>query len=250
MLRFARLEDGSLFQLPPQMLEGEVTLKHPKAQIEYAPCLCVQERLAKQRFGRLFDASEMPGMYREFSFASWDSMADEAHIGKAEARRIVEDYLVNEGVVVTPNGDWYTGLVLSGTFGIGKTGLAAAAANEYLRQGRTLLWIDFSQFILRVQASYGHEDGPQADQLITAASKAPLLFLDDMGDVASGKPVSDNVRLISYNVINQRYIEGRPTVITTNHDRDNFSRAFGERLASRIRQVCAWIDMSGANLRG
>lgn len=154
---------------------------------------------------------------------------------------------IAEGVVTCPITSRYkAGIVLSGEFGCGKTGLLTPALRSMIEQGKSGLWVEMYGFLGAIQQ--GYEDG-DSNAKLTAAQKADVILIDDLGDVERAKPETDDRRRLLYELINYRHNNALPMLITTNCDAELIARQLGTRTMERIFESCAWIQMGGRNLR-
>ena len=250
-IQYAVLLSGESHPLPPRISDLQVQQNWPGARIYAEDCPCEKARHAKARHERLLNASNVPPNYCRYSFASWDALPEPQRAEKQFARQVMAAFATN-GHSVTVDNVEYAGVVLSGPKGISKSGLAASAINQVLARGDTAAWLDFSEFLEKVKATYSyHSDDPRprSEQIINAAGTTPLLLFDDMGNPEAERPASDDVQRIVFNVLNKRYAALLPTIITTNLTFERFSWMFGGRLADRVYERCYWVDMAGANLR-
>ena len=81
-----------------------------------------------------------------------------------------------------------------------------------------------------------NENGNLLDEL----KKAPLLILDDLG---AEKPTGWTAERL-YELINYRYMEELPIIVTTNCKPDDLKARLGERIFDRLRATCAYIPMA------
>jgi DNA replication protein DnaC len=203
-----------------------------------------QESKAHQRkLDGLFANAGIPAHFRDLTI---DTMIERAGTdkGKKAAIDAVID-LVDHGYVLDAQLP-KPGLVLSGDFGRGKTGLLTPVLRHHVEQGRTGLWVEVYDFIAEVQR--GYSDG-QSNARMDAAQRADIILLDDLGDKARGKEETDDRRRIVYQLINYRHNHKLPMLITTNLTGKEMAVQFGARTFERIVESCAWVSMSGKNLR-
>jgi len=118
-------------------------------------------------------------------------------------------------------------LVLMGSNGCGKTHLAAAIGNYRLRKGEPVLFVFVPDFLDHLRSSFMPESRTTYDELFERVRMAPLLILDDFGEQASTPWAHEKI----YQVINYRYNERIPTVITTCLSLDDMEPRIGSRLA-------------------
>lgn len=118
-------------------------------------------------------------------------------------------------------------LTLTGTYGSGKTHLAAL-----IRQYAPLdpIWINVVQLTSGFTALYSARNG-ELDRLLTVLSSVPLLICDEIG--RGGLENSAGVNANLYTIINNRYNDRLPTVFTSNVTYDVFTKA-APALASRV----------------
>ena len=102
------------------------------------------------------------------------------------------------------------GLLFHGDVGSGKTYLACSIANELIEREQVKVKImNLSQVINQIQKSAFKVD---SNEIISNLSNIPLLILDDLGIERDTSYAREQV----YNIINSRYLKGRPTIFTTN----------------------------------
>lgn len=71
------------------------------------------------------------------------------------------------------------------------------------------------------------------------------LFIDDFGT----ERLTDFVQDMFYQIINDRYINKLPTIISTNFDLSEIADRLGERVASRLAEMCFIINVTGDDRR-
>lgn len=136
------------------------------------------------------------------------------------------------------------GLLLCGTVGTGKSFLAASIANALIDQGTPCLMTNFSRLISRISEKFGG-DQKYLDNL----NHFDLLIIDDLGAERDSDFTWEKVM----NVIDARYRAGLPIIITTNlgmrqlSDQSDIRR---QRVYSRLREMCVFLEVQGADRRG
>lgn len=114
-------------------------------------------------------------------------------------------------------------LVLQGSYGCGKTHLAAAIGNLRLLQGDTVLFITSPDLLDHLRGTFSPSAETGYDELFSRVRNCDLLILDDLG-VENPSPWAQEKL---FQLLNHRYTHTLPTVVTTNADID--------KLDSRIR---------------
>lgn len=199
----------------------------------------------QKRLERLFSSAGVP---LHFQGMTIESLIERAGGDKAKAAAIsaVQQY-INEGRVSDPaTKQIKPGIILSGRFGAGKTGLLTPALRYSLGQGKSALWIECADFISEIQAGYATGD---SHTRLETAQRADVVLLDDLGDVDRDRPETEDRRRILYQLINYRHNNCLPMLISTNCAPAQLAMQFGARTFERLAESCAWVEMGGANLR-
>lgn len=207
----------------------------------------------------LLASARIPKRYDHCELSNFDF--DGPHRGLAAARmaacRFVEEYPL-EG----------NGLLIIGSIGAGKTHLAVGIIKELVvSKGVACLFYDYRELLKQIQNSYN--DSVKATELdvLRPVFDAEVLVLDELGAVKPTDWVWDTVSLI----LNTRYNDKRTTIITTNFPDESgqdsanssleFARAqrsvrretlgdrIGERMRSRLHEMCRIIKMEGEDFR-
>lgn len=135
----------------------------------------------------------------------------------------------------------------NGTF---KTTLASAIMRRLVHHGRRAEMVNAVDLLVEVQSTYGT---PKEESAVLAHySKCPVLVLDDLGkEQQTAWTVS---RL--YAIINARYANMLPTVITSNFKVSELAARMGacdestaRAIASRIAGSCETVAMAGGDRR-
>lgn len=117
-------------------------------------------------------------------------------------------------------------LILLGSYGTGKSHLAAAC----LRHFKTGVFTKQSTLLSDLRTTYRDN---KAQNPIEKCKKAGLLVLDEMGVSAGGR---DEFPML-HDILDYRYTEKKPTILTGNISRDEFKQILGERLNDRLTQA-------------
>ena len=119
-------------------------------------------------------------------------------------------------------------LVLTGPSGSGKTWLAAAIANRCIERQQTALFIMVADLLDHLRATYAPESATPYDELFEQVRNVPLLILDDLG-VHSATPWAQEKL---FQVINHRYNNALPTVVTVRGPLPRLDETLRTRLES------------------
>ena len=124
------------------------------------------------------------------------------------------------------------GLMLCGSYGTGKTHLAAAIVRRMAEQGVVALFLSVPELFAKIRASFDSKE-TSAETLIEAAKAAPVLVLDDLGAEKTSAWTQEQL----YRVINHRYEHLLPVVVTTNNMGKGLEASAGARNLSRLAEM-------------
>lgn len=136
------------------------------------------------------------------------------------------------------------GLLKWGTVGNGKTFFAACIANYLIEHGVPVLMTSFAK-IINAMSGFTIED---KNGYINDFNRYRLLIIDDLG----AERQSEFAQEIVYNVIDGRYKNGQPLIVTTNMTLDeirNPKNITYSRIYDRILEMCVPLHFDGESRR-
>jgi DNA replication protein DnaC len=149
-----------------------------------------------------------------------------------------------------PNLDY--GLLFIGSVGVGKTHLAVSVLKELIRTKQALcMFYDFRDLLKEIQDSYNLESQRTESRILQPVYEADVLVLDELGAAKPTAWAQDTMTQI----INTRYNQKRITIFTTNYldtstsGEETLAERVGERLRSRLYEMCKEILMLGTDHR-
>lgn len=157
--------------------------------------------------------------------------------GNEEALEKCKDYIDNK----TYETEDRNSLLLVGKPGTGKTHLAAAISNEIIDSGIPVMFDTFSGYLGRLQAEFASGQRVLQDKMSTA----PILVIDDIGKEKS----TEWSRSVMFEVINKRYEDCLPVILTSNIYGRELEEYLGEALYSRLCEMCRGIQTTGNDIR-
>lgn len=214
------------------------------------PCRCQKAALFERKLKRMI-GHEYLDRYAGYTFDTFHQRCQGNVAGKEDALLAAQQFA--SGASVQLDGITLPGLVFTGDFGTGKTGLAALCLYGRAALGESVICIDWLDFAKRVQDGYTKGD---ASELIDMAATVDVLLIDECGRFrrdASGRPTvipetADKTGIFEQ-VIRQRYAMRRATIITTNLDPSQFELFLGQYVMERVSDLCHWITVGGAGMR-
>lgn len=140
-------------------------------------------------------------------------------------------------------------LFFFGNCGCGKTHLVCAIANALREKGVRCTFTTFEDLLLKLRDSYSKE-GSSDMAIRDIYKKTPLLILDDL---AKEKATEFSTSVL-FDLVNCRYENMLPMIITANHDRDALIQRLtaqqgdatkAEAIVSRLYEMCIPVSMVG-----
>jgi len=219
------------------------------------PCECRTSR----RSARMLERARIPRRYEHCSLDSFESGFGGAHPTLAaahlRARKFVDGYPLDTAG---------TGLLLTGSIGVGKTHLAVGILQALVAErGATGLFYDYRDLLKQVQNSYNRQVAATELEILAPVFETEVLVLDELGASKPTDWVWDTVA----HILNTRYNDRRTTIITTNYanlgplgaESTNAARnaareetlgdRIGERMRSRLQEMCVVVEMHGEDFR-
>ncbi|MBP1692479.1 MAG: uncharacterized protein H6Q37_362 [Chloroflexi bacterium] len=183
------------------------------------PCDCRRRDISQQVLDRLYALSNLNELRR----LTFDSFQPRGRVGLAPRQADSLEFAYNQSqrFAQSPHG-W---LVLQGGFGCGKTHLAAAIANFTVTLGVPTLFLTVPDLLDALRFTY---DDPNAsfEDRFEQIRNASLLVLDDFGTQNATAWAQEKL----FQIINYRYINRLPTIVTTNLSLDQIEGRIRSRL--------------------
>jgi DNA replication protein DnaC len=199
-------------------LRADVPVGHPNfGRLEV--CVCRRARVAEAVRDRLFAMSHL----EELKHLSFETFKPRGHKGLPDLQANSLEMAFNQArrYAESLNG-W---LLLQGGFGAGKTHLAAAIANYTVGMGVPTLFLTVPDLLDMLRFSYNSEDAT-FEERFGDIRNAKLLVLDDFGTQNATAWAQEKL----FQIVNYRYINKLPTVITTNLALDEIEPRIRSRL--------------------
>ncbi|MFQ3536413.1 MAG: ATP-binding protein [Aggregatilineales bacterium] len=210
------------------LVREDVPVGHPNFG-KFFPCVCQQASYRAREIGRLRTLGNLEA-YTDKTFATFEidhtllepseahlraifrdlSEGRRASLNEAQRRAIKTAAEVALHYSERPEG-W---LLFEGSYGTGKTHLAAAIANAVIERGEPVLFITAPDLLDHLRATFGPSSENAYDELFERIRRAPLLVVDDLGAESSTAWAVEKL----YQLFNDRHRYRLPTVITTNRD--------------------------------
>ncbi len=185
-------------------LRRDLPIGHPdfgKLQI----CSCRQGQVSQQIHQRLFSISNLDNLHH----LTFDNFQSRGRVGLGPWQADSLERAHNQAQQFAQKADGW--LLLQGGFGCGKTHLAAAIANFTVEIGVPTLFITVPDLLDALRFTY---DNPEStfEQRFEEIRNAPILIMDDFGTQNATSWAQEKL----FQILNYRYINRLPVVVTTN----------------------------------
>ena len=196
----------------------DVPINHPDFN-NLIPCRCKIKDLEKKRRDDLHQMSNLGQLSR----MTFDTFLPEGLGLPADKRRNLRGaYDSAREYAQAPDG-W---LILMGSYGCGKTHLAAAIANTVVERGEPVLFVIVPDLLDHLRSTFGPYSPVTFDERFESVRTARLLILDDLGTQAASPWAQEKL----YQILNHRYNAQLPTVITSNSQLEDFEPRIRSRM--------------------
>ena len=211
-------------------------------------CSC---RLVASRAGR-FDAMQVPGRYASATLDSYNSKRS-GYTALPTMKAWVDKFVP---------GEMNRGVIMFGDVGVGKTHLAIAAARELIfRHGVSARFVEFSHLLADLKVSFDRRGGTA--ELLDPLTQVDILVIDELG---KGRNTEFEGTVLD-EIVSRRYNAGAAILGTTNYDplistgvavpnaadrnavKPGLSDRIGERVFSRLSEICARLLVEGEDYR-
>ncbi len=164
-------------------------------------------------------------LHLDKTFATFD--LDRSQVDVEERQNLRNVYRAVQDFASHPQG-W---LILTGTYGCGKTHLAAAIGNDRTARREPVIFIVVPDLLDHLRATFSPQSSVSYDKLFEQIRRAPLLILDDLGTESATAWAKEKL----YQIFNYRYNARLPTVITTAKSVDELDPRIRARVLDRSR---------------
>lgn len=204
-----------------------------------------RNRKMRQRIARLLGQSGIKKRFQQRTFPNFRCDTP----GRKRCYDIAKEYADNFALH-RARGD---GLYIEGTNGTGKTHLAAAIALQLIAQGIPVICKTASDLLMDIKRSFDDSNVSEA-QVLDIYKRVDLLIIDDLGK----EQCSDWSMSTLYSILNDRYEDMKPTIVTTNYNTDALAAALTPRgfddtkivaIISRLREVSRVMTMAWEDAR-
>lgn len=205
-----------------------------------------RRRAMRNRVEKLLGQSGIKKRFRQRTFPNFRTDTPGRKKNYGIAKEYADNFAYHQA-----RGD---GLYIEGTNGTGKTHLAAAIALQLIGEGIPVICKTSSDLLLDIKKSFDGE-GTRESDVLDIYKRVDLLIIDDLGK----EQCSDWSMSTLYSILNDRYEDMKPTIVTTNYNADALVTALTPKgfdntkivaIISRLREVSTVMTMAWEDIRG
>ena len=205
-------------------------------------CQCLAELCRQEQKKELTLLSGGNESFSQFRLDYYPDRADPKY--GVSPRTIMEKNLQNcrrYALTFTPNAG---NLLFVGGTGLGKTFLSACVARTVADRGYSVVYESASHLFAKLEQN---KFSPSEESRREAAKflDCDLLIIDDLGTEMPGQFVTAAL----YSLVNDRLLEGKPMLISTNLNVDELSRRYSPQIASRLHGSFSRLTFVGEDIR-
>ena len=219
----------------------------------YERCTCNEASKIWQQYDEYIEKDKI----RKINLSKIKKLFKNNNLGKRQLNSTFENYkITNKNKNAYDNVKKYVnklikettdkGLFVTGAYGVGKTYLASCIANEIIKNGKSVIFGTLIQLLDFIRDSYSDSEVSDKDYL-NLYSSVDLLVIDDLGKEKPTEWVLEKLFLI----VNNRYNNYLPIVITTNYNRNqlrerlciNKNYSIVDSIISRLYEMCSGIEI-------
>ncbi len=135
-------------------------------------------------------------------------------------------------------------LLFSGDTGLGKTFLSACIARMVADNGYSVVYETASHLFSKLErAKFSNDE--EARRECEKYLACDLLIVDDLGTEMPGQFTTSAL----YGLVNDRILAGKPMIISTNLNSDDFATRYNRQIASRLRGSFVRLPFVGEDIR-
>lgn len=142
------------------------------------------------------------------------------------------------------NFDGKGNLLFVGGTGLGKTFLSACIANAVADQGYSIAYESASALFDKLNRHHFAPD-EQTRQQVDSIQSADLLIIDDLGTEMTNQFVISAL----YSLLNDRLLQGKSMIISTNLNVEEITRRYSPQIASRVQGCFKALTFLGKDIR-
>lgn len=205
-------------------------------------CECLRELCRQEQKNELTFLSAGKDRFEQFSLDYYPDRLDP--VMKVNVRALMERNLQMCRRYAATFSEKSPNLLFSGDTGLGKTFLSACIARVVADRGYSVVYESASHLFGKLERAKFYND-EQARQDSQRYTDCDLLIVDDLGTEMPSQFTTSAL----YTLINDRILYGRPMILSTNLNTEDFSRRYSSQVASRLNGNFQRVPFLGEDIR-
>ena len=205
-------------------------------------CVCLRELCRQEQKKELTFLSAGKDRFEQFSLDYYPDRLDP--VMKVNIRALMERNLQMCRRYAATFSEKSPNLLFSGDTGLGKTFLSACIARVVADRGYSVVYESASHLFGKLERAKFYND-EQARQDSQRYTDCDLLIVDDLGTEMPSQFTTSAL----YTLINDRILYGRPMILSTNLNTEDFSRRYSSQVASRLNGNFQRVPFLGEDIR-
>ncbi len=205
-------------------------------------CECLRELCRQEQKKELTFLSAGKDRFEQFSLDYYPDRLDP--VMKVNVRSLMERNLQMCRRYAATFSEKSPNLLFSGDTGLGKTFLSACIARVVADRGYSVVYESASHLFGKLERAKFYND-EQARKDSQRYTDCDLLIVDDLGTEMPSQFTTSAL----YTLINDRILYGRPMILSTNLNTEDFSRRYSSQVASRLNGNFQRVPFLGEDIR-
>lgn len=205
-------------------------------------CECLRELCRQEQKKELTFLSAGKDRFEQFSLDYYPDRLDP--VMKVNVRSLMERNLQMCRRYAATFSEKSPNLLFSGDTGLGKTFLSACIARVVADRGYSVVYESASHLFGKLERAKFYND-EQARTDSQRYTDCDLLIVDDLGTEMPSQFTTSAL----YTLINDRILYGRPMILSTNLNTEDFSRRYSSQVASRLNGNFQRVPFLGEDIR-
>ena len=215
--------------------------QHFEAYVSTCDCVKNKEKEEKeanqvnkvtQEITKVMEKGNIGRRYYNADFANYQSNPQNKAMFDA-CKKFVKGFNKNDGM----------GLFLFGGVGCGKTHLAISIMKHLITKGKKVSFYKSSGLYDEYKRTFAFNNDETGEIFLQKLKKVDLLIIDDLGT----DRFDDKFNLFLYKVIDTRYNDMSPIIITSNFNLNELSSVVDRRILDRLYSMCVqWGNNSSS----
>lgn len=219
---------------------GWVNFKDDEGVLRYKQCDCLKDEIKRKKI----QFANIPKEFQDLTIKSFDISLYKTERGKTianNAKKLCVNY-VKEFEKIKEMGK---GLYLySNIKGSGKTRMAVSVANALMKhKDVNAKFTTAVKLLEEIKKTYNSNTDTTEDKIMTQIMTTDVLILDDIGTEVPKNWVNEKL----YSIINERMINNRVTIFTSNCEIRDLS--LDDRIKNRIKKMTIPIEFPSESIR-